>query len=260
MRVVARWSTLIMAVLLGALSPAPARAQAGSRTITGTAVDSASGKPLSGAMAYANRTIGGKPTGKDGRFALAAEPLEPFFVVRVPGYVPAKVPWSNADSTGSVGRVRLRRVKGDQDRFAVQAEDIRVYPQLARFYDRKANLRQGAFLTPDEVKLRGTSSLRDVIRQMPGLQRMCLVTREGELDCGKSLDRGPTTILNQPAQPDVCVAAIWYYGFTGPTHPSMEEVRMDEVIAIEGYERAGSTPAEFSGHNCGAMVLWMKPD
>jgi hypothetical protein len=257
---VSRRIAVVVAMLVGGLFR-PGQAQdMGGRTVTGTVVDSSNNKALSGAMVYANRQLAENRTARDGSFKITADALEPFFVVRAPGYVPARVSWSAADSAGSVGTVRLRKVKSDQDRFALQTEDIRVYPQLAQFYDRRINRGQGAFLTPDEVMQRGTAALSMVIRQMAGMSRMCLVNRERQLDCGRSLNRGPTTIMNQEAQPNVCVASIWYYGYTGPSHYSLDEVRMDEVIAIEGYERPGAAPAEFNSRDCGSIVLWMKPD
>jgi hypothetical protein len=226
------------------------------RTVRGVVVDSASGKALAGASTYANRTPGSERTGKDGRFALTAEPLESFFVVRVPGYVPARVAWAGADSSGDVGTVRLRKVKEDADRFAVQTEDLRVYPQLAPFYERKAGSRQGAFLTPDDVERNGTAQLSMVIRRTAVLQSMCFVTRERTLDCGNRRDRGPTTIMNAPAQEQVCIASVWTYG--GIARETIDEVRMDELIAVEGYPSAGATPREFSGNNCAVVVLWVK--
>ena len=105
----------------------------------------------------------------------------------------------------------------------------------------------------------GSARLIDIIRRTARMQRMCLVNRNGQMDCGREFDRGPTTITNQPAPDQRCVTRLWYYGLNGPTRPSLDEVRMDEVLALEAYERPGATPTEFQGGDCSVIVLWMMP-
>ena len=39
---------------------------------------------------------------------------------------------------------------------------------------------------------------------------------------------------------------------------TLDQVQMDEVLAVEAYPHPGVTPPEFMGSPCAAIMLWMK--
>jgi hypothetical protein len=130
---------------------------------------------------------------------------------------------------------------------------------LASFYERKGRVREGAFLTPDEL-LRIAGTLPDIIRQKQGFRNICVPTRRGDLDCGKKSDRGPTTLMGsgRPGNEEqqMCHIRVWTDD-VGPER-TLDEIRIDELLAVEAYPSPASTPAELPGSPCATIRLWMK--
>ena len=234
--------------------------QGGSRTIKGTVVDSANHNPVSQAAIYLGRTATGQRTGHDGTFRISAAVGPLVLMVRRWGYVPALVtlPEGIAGTEMDLGATSMRQLKTDPDRAAAQDADVRMYPELARFYDHKARYRQGVFLTPDDLQRVG-GSLFSLIRQKPGFHFICYVTRKGERDCGQQASRGRTYIMNPnptSAEQQPCLLELWTNAL-GPRR-TLDEVQTDDVLAVEAYPDPGATPQEFTGSPCAAIMLWMK--
>jgi hypothetical protein len=238
-----------------------ALAQSGSRTIRGMVVDSASQKPLPQAVVYFARTPTGHRTGNDGTFRVPADSGPVVLMIRRWGYVPVliPVPPTPGDSLSDIGTTAMHPVKTDADRAAVQNIDLMVFPELREFYDRKASFHQGLFFTPDEL-LRAGGSLFTLIRQKPGFRYICYVDRKGDVDCGQESSRGRTSIMNpNPTSPEQqpCLIHLWSNGL-GP-QKTLDQVQLDEVLAVEAYRSPGVTPPVFAGSPCAAIMLWMKP-
>ena len=234
--------------------------QGGSRTIKGTVVDSANHKPVPQAAIYLGRTAIGQHTGNDGTFRVSVADGPLVLMVRRWGYVPALVtiPEGIAGTETDLGTTSMRQLKTDSDRAAAQGADVRMYPELAQFYDHKARYRQGVFLTPDDLQRTG-GSLFTLIRQKPGFHFICYVTRNGERDCGQQPSRGRTSIMNPnpaSAEQTPCSLELWTNAL-GPQR-TLDEVQMDDVLAVEAYPDPGVTPPEFKGSPCAAIMLWMK--
>src|SRR5574341_424836 len=157
---------LVGTALLGAVNGALAQDE--TRVLKGTAVDSASNKPVAQAAIYVGRKPWGEHTAKDGTFQVSAPVERLGLMVRRPGYVPAllNVSGDTAGAVTDLGTVRLRPVKTDADRAAVQAADVQAFPELARFYQHKAEFRQGLFFTPDDLQRQG-GNLVDILRLKP---------------------------------------------------------------------------------------------
>jgi hypothetical protein len=246
-------TTLVLTVVNAALG------QGGSRTFKGTVVDSANQKPLSGAGIFLSRMTTAQRTGDDGTFRASA-PTDPApLLVRKPGYVPAVIVIAAGDSGSEkdLGTISMRKVKTDADRADVQNADMQMYPELARFYDHKATYRQGLFLTPDELQRVG-GSLFALIRQKPNYHFICYVTRRGDVDCGQEASRGRTSIMNphpRSAEQEPCLMVLWTNAL-GPQR-TLDEIQMDDVLAVEAYPHPGVTPAEFTGSPCATIMLWM---
>jgi CarboxypepD_reg-like domain len=234
-----------------------------SRTITGTVVDSANHKPLSQAVIYIGRTPTGQRTGNDGKFRISADSGPHVLMLRHWGYVPAfvVVPNGSAD-TADAGTTSLRQVKTDQDRAAVENADVQAFPELATFYDHKANYRMGLFLTPDELQRVG-GSLFNLIRQKANFHFICFMNRKGEVDCGQEASRGRTSIMNPnptSREQEPCLMEVWTNAYANAMgmHSTLDQFQMDEVLAVEAYPNPGVTPPDFGGSPCAAVMLWMK--
>jgi hypothetical protein len=246
--------TLVLTAVNAALG------QGGSRTIKGTVVDSANQKPISEAVIYLGRMTIGQRTGDDGTFRLPAPTDPALLLVRRPGYVPAVIGLAEGDSGSEkdLGTVGMRKVNTDADRADAQNADVRMYPELAEFYDHKSTYRLGLFLTPDELQRVG-GSLFALIRQKPNFHFICYVTRRGDVDCGQEASRGRTSIMNarpRSAEQEPCLMAVLTNAL-GQQH-TLDEFQMSDVLAVEAYPHPGVTPPEFTGSPCATVILWMK--
>jgi carboxypeptidase-like protein len=236
-----------------------ASAQGRTRTIKGTVVDSAKHKPVSQAAIFIGRTFTGQRTGDDGTFHVSS-PQGPLVVmIRRPGYVPVltAVAGDTSGTETDMGTASMQQVKSDADRAAVQDADMKIYPELARFYDHKARFRQGLYLSPDDLQRGG--SLFTLIRQKPNFHFICIVTQRGDLDCGQEASRGRTSITNPnptSSEQTPCVMQLWSNGI-GP-QKTLDQIQQDEVLAVEAFPHPGVTPPEFMGSPCAAIMLWMK--
>ena len=235
-------------------------AQTPSRTVTGTVVDSTNRKPISQALIYVGRMNAGR-TGNDGTFRVSADPDPTVLMVRRSGYIPALValPQDTTATAKDVGTLSLPPVKTDADRAVVQDADIRMFPELASFYDHKARFRQGVFLSPDDLERLG-GNLFGWIRQKQGFHFICIFTRRGDVDCGQEANRGRTSITNpRPTsrEQEPCLLSVWTNAL-GPQH-TLDEFQMSDVLAVEAFPTPGVTPPEFAGSPCATIMLWMKP-
>jgi len=249
----------MFALTLALAAANAASAQGRTRTIKGTVVDSAKHKPVSQATIFIGRMSTGQRTGDDGTFRVSAPQGPLVLLIRRSGYVPvltALVGDTSATET-DMGTANMQQVKSDADRAAVQDADIKMYPELASFYDHKARFRQGLFFTPDDLQRSG--SLFTLIRQKPNFHFICIATQRGDLDCGQEASRGRTSIMNPnptSAEQTPCVMQLWSNGH--PLQKTLDQVQMDEVLAVEAFPHPGVTPPDYMGSPCAAIVLWMK--
>jgi len=247
-------------MLLASAAPHPVASQVRSRTITATVIDSTKHKPLSDAVVYLGRITTGQRTANDGAFRIAADTGAVLVMVRHWNYVPAIVALApTSDTLTSLGTITLRQVKTDDDRAAVQAVDVAIFPELMHFYERKATYRSGLFLTPDDLQRVG-GNLFSLIRQKPGFRFVCMVTRRGDWDCGQEAGRGRTSIMNAnptSREQEPCLLSVWDNSLGH--QQTLDEYQMSDVLAVEAYPNPSVTPPDFSGSPCAAVMLWIKP-
>jgi hypothetical protein len=248
---------LVVSLLVSALSDAQAQ---GTRLLKGTVLDSANHKPVSRAAIYLGRAATGQRTANDGTFSVPAEESPQILMVRLPGYVPAfvAVPAGAAGTETDLGTTSVRRVKTDADRADAQAADVTVYPELVRFYDHMKRYPNGLFLRPDDLQRVG-GSLFDLIRQKPGFHFICYTNRRGETDCGQQANRGRGSIMGrseQSPEQQACLLEVWTNDQVRQW--TLDEVQMDDVLAVEAYPNPGTTPQDFAGSPCAAVMLYMK--
>jgi hypothetical protein len=251
----------IVALTLVVAAAHAAPGQSASRTLKGTVVDSANHKPISTVVVFLGRLPTGQRTGGDGTFRVPAPTGSLVLMVRRPGYIPALIA-VREDTTATemdLGTISLRQVKTDADRADAQATDLAVYPELAKFYDRKTRYRQGLFLTPDDLQRVG-GSLFSYIRQKPNFHFLCYVTQRGEWDCGEQRSRGRTSIMNAnptSREQEPCLLALWFNSVGVGPQRTLDQIQMADVLAVEAYPNPGVTPPEFAGSPCAAIMLWM---
>ena len=132
------------------------------------------------------------------------------------------------------------------------------YPELARFYDHKAQYPQGLFLTPDDLERAGGTML-PLIRQRHNFRFICFLTRKGEVDCGRELSRGPTSIMRgnpESTQQPPCALQVWTNG-AEPFRQTLDAILATDVLAAEAYHNPGITPPEYRGSQCATLILYM---
>jgi hypothetical protein len=239
----------------------PAQAQDASRILKGVVSDSTDRKPVGQVSIYVGRISTGQRTANDGTFQVSAGERSLVLMARRPGYVPAllPVPGGTAGQATDLDTIRLRKVKTDADRAAVQAVDVRVFPELAQFYDHKARFRGGVFLTPDDMEHQH-GPIASIVRQKPGFHFICVVDRKDQWDCGQQAGRGPTSIMGgnaRSAEQQECDMLVWSNA-TDLEQP-LNEILADQVLALEAYPNPGATPPNYGGSPCAAIMLYMKP-
>src|ERR1041384_1067868 len=152
--------------------------------VFGQVVDSVSAQPLGGVSTYFTTNRLEYHTGADGLFTLHGDlTRDSVLVVRRIGYVPrtfvvselAKLPLLD------VGIVYLRPVATMLDKIAVVTEEVRRFPQLVGFYDRKEKMGGlGHFFTRENIERTAASRTSDVLRQ----------SHKVELECNRSSPSG----------------------------------------------------------------------
>jgi hypothetical protein len=186
-------------------------------------------------------------------FHASLGPDDSVVVVRRFGYVPK---WVSIPAGGQgeidLGVIAIREVKNDGDRLAVEAEDLRLFPQLADFYRRRRAIRQGHFLTRDDLERSSARELSYALRRVSGLQNICLADRQGAVDCGPA--REATTYSGFRSGERPCTAEVWVNGVR--VQDSADDFPVDRVIGVEAYTQAGTTPREFGVPRCGVVAVW----
>ncbi|MBI4501204.1 MAG: carboxypeptidase regulatory-like domain-containing protein [Gemmatimonadetes bacterium] len=228
------------------------------RVVSGRVVDSVSGRALPRAVLYFERVNQEYQSGPDGRFRIeGVRPLDTLLVVRRIGYVPVRVPvpFSVSAAEMDVGTVWLRPVATKLDVIAVEAEEVRRYPQLDDFYRRKHLGRAGFFLTPEEIaraNARRTSNL---------LERSSKVKTECN-DTGRWQKGAPFDCTAQNSRPqgaggmrvEQCALEVWVDGVR--TAVNVDDVPVREILAIEVYNGPATTPTVFGSGHCGVVAIW----
>jgi hypothetical protein len=262
--------------------PSPA-----ARTITGVVVDSISGRALGDAVLYFESGSRQYVIDSGGRFLLkGTDPRDTILVARRIGYVPTRVVISAASSAVSidVGTVRLRPIATELDRNAVEAEHVRIQPNLADFYERKVK-GSGTFITRDDIERLNPRKTSQVLQQARGVYIDCPPGTTGLQDCRAYNNRGrdirlssgragsrvpdasssPLSSSGGGGTPggqeggwsfDRCPMEVWVDG--RPTSLGIDEVEITSVAAIEVYSGPTFTPAIFGKGRCGVIVIWTR--
>ncbi len=215
------------------------------RTVSGVVVDSLSGRAIASAEVYFGRDGDVTESGPDGRFKVQAGEADTVVVVRRIGYVPVRLRIAASVSATiiDVGRITLRPVATKLDRIQVEAEEVRLYPELADFYRRRHSL-PGHFITPEDLDR--ARLISDALRSIPSVQLSC-----GMGGCVAVSHRVSGLFARK------CAMAIYIDGLR-QADMGIDEIPVEWVAGIEVYSGPSTTPAEFGVGWCGTVVIWTK--
>lgn len=258
----------ILSLTAAVVVAAPAIAQ--ERMVGGVVRDSVTGRPLSGVEVYFTSQPGQGKTNSEGRFYLRGHTgHDSVLVVRRIGYVPRTVVVTAAApllATADIGTVYLRPVATELDRIAVETEEVRRFPVLEGFYQRKANLSGlGHFFTRDFVLRSGAARTSDLLRN----------SHKVEIECGKqtgstcnatsrraretrSLVRPRDTSAVEEEIVDMvagrCRMDVWVDGVRSPF--DLDAIPVEWIVGVEIYSGPATTPPVFGMGPCGVVAIW----
>ncbi len=243
-------------VVLSLLAP-----RAGAQTIIGRVVDSASGRPLPGAVIV----LGGRRANADtiGRFVMSSLiPGQWRIAVRSLGYSPADSMVSIGNYDTTVVAFALSRLAPLLDTVKISAP-AEVAGRLTEFEKRRAR-GGGRFITPAELRKNDERAFTDVLRRLPGLafqvgDRGSFLFNRGQQPPGAL--RGNA---GKPCYVQIVLDGVTMYqmdfGGSAEGPPDIEQLATRNFDAVEYYSGPSRTPPEFrtNGAICGTLVLWSR--
>ena len=242
------WSlaaALSAALALPVLAAAPsAGAQEVAASLNGRVISAETGKPLPRAQVILDSTRQGAITDSTGRFRLPdVSPGERTVRVRLIGF-------SDAETTVEIRPKVITEVTFLLDREALHVEDLTVTVPSGTSgkLDRVGFLRRqdrglGVFVTPEEIERRNPDNPSDLLRNLPGIR----VGRPVLGQANVRVVRGHNE----------CAPMIYLDGQKA-RGLDIDQLRREDVLAMEVYRGASETPPEFSFqlNGCGVVVIW----
>ncbi|MEO8451439.1 MAG: carboxypeptidase regulatory-like domain-containing protein [Gemmatimonadota bacterium] len=212
-------------------------------SLIGRIHDAKTGEPLTSAVLL----LDGKPAGANfsaqARFTLQnLEPGRHRVDIRLIGYRPLSVDVSFAAGQ-TIQRVFELEFTGDQlPDIDVEARNSKVLPRFVEFERRRAR-GIGHFITRDEIRDRGYTSMGDALRTVKGVRVNC-----NAIECISTMARA--TIGCPPT----------YYVDGEEVHSFGESTPISDVQGIEIYRGASEVPGEYAGARagCGVIAIWTR--
>jgi hypothetical protein len=241
-RAAALLATLVLAPQIG-------HAQRGSATMRGRVVDKTSAAPIPMAeivLVVANRSV---LSDSGGNYLFTALPRETVqFLVRAPSFPATRViidlrrdehleRMIELDSTAAAREVQ------DLPAVSVTAPAPVANYRLAGF-ERRRQTGRGHYLTDEQIRRSGATSLQDAVRGLRGVSWEC----GGGRGCRIHMVRAPMN-----CDPEYVIDERPNNDF-GPSTP------IRDIVALEVYTGPSDVPGEFAGRNagCGVIVIWTR--
>ena len=236
---------LLVVLALASLSSAPeARAQDASASLSGRVISAETGKPLPRAQVIIDSTRRGAITDSAGEFRLPdVSPGSRTVRVRLIGFATAE---TQVDLRPKV----ITDVTFILDRQALRVEELKVTVpggtegKLDRVgFQRRRERGLGVFVTPEEIERRNPDNPSDLLRNLPGL-------RVGRPVLGQS----PVRVVRGHNE---CAPMIYLDGQKA-RGLDIDQLRKEDVLAMEVYRGAAEIPPQFSFqlNGCGVVVIW----
>lgn len=133
------------------------------------------------------------------------------------------------------------------DEIAVSERDLRRRFWIDDFYRRRER-GSGTYFTREDIALRRTSRLSDVLSNTPGIRKI-----------RTSSGLGVRFVSAATLQRD-CAPMIWLDGQRAPGM-ELDELQASDIEGVELYHGPSTTPLRFSqGHytTCGTIVIWTR--
>ena len=252
-----------LAVALAAVSVAVPGGDAGAQpggVFRGQVVADSSFDPLPGAQVTLVELDRSADAGSDGEFRFAGLPAGDVTVrIRMVGYTPQSIRVRiGADSL--VRDFLLVRIAPVLPIVAVTAKAERRIPANLIEFERRRLSGEGRYVGPEQMERERGRKMSDVLRKVPGIYLHRLAG--GGMVVGSS--RGTISIARRPQ--GVCFATIVFDGIvisadrpgTGPM--VIDEIKPDEIAAIEYYPGGARMPPELNGSTsaCGVLAFWTR--
>ncbi len=246
-------------------------ARAQERYVGGTVIDSVSGAALGGVSVYFTTLPGEGRTTPDGRFRLTGHSMrDSVVVVRRIGYVPRTIivtPAAPVLATVDIGEIYLRPVATQLDKIAVEVEEVRRFPQLDGFYERKNHLGGlGHFFTREVMERIPAARTSDIIRRSHKVEIEC--NKGGAGLCAASSRRARETRftlltgrdsagiedVTLGSETSRCRMEVWVDGVRSPF--DIDAIPVSWIVGIEIYSGPATTPPIFGEGACGVVAIW----
>lgn len=228
-------------VLLSLVCPVAIAAQG---TLKGKVVDSEMGSPLAGATVRIGKNGPVVKTDSNGTF-LAQNVTSGVQEVQIRqiGFEEGVFDIRIRDSAVTEGVFPLDFNGFDLPAVVVEARAEALMPRYSEF-ERRRQLRLGAYLRWDELKKAGYGSLGDALRTIRGVRITC---DQARFECNAFM-------VSSPQCPPT-----WYVDGV-EVRSFHENTPIRDVYGVEVYRGPGEIPAEFGGSNamCGVIAVWTK--
>jgi hypothetical protein len=238
---------LCLALSVGALARGAA-AQAPA-VLSGRVVDRASSASVAGANVSIVGSSRTAVTDSAGRFRFDVFPVGASrILVRSFPYKPLDL--TVAASSGELVRVTIQLDSSDVKTEPRELPAVRVNaePQASNYrladFNRRRITGRGQYLTDEQIKRGGASSLADAMRGMRGVEMTC----NGNEWCHIHMVRAPKNCAPQ------FVVDGRVDNMFGPTTP------IRDIVGLEVYTGPSDVPGEFAGTGagCGVIVMWTR--
>ncbi len=211
-------------------------------------VRDARGQPLAGAHALVWGTGITATTNEGGTFVLDGLPggTQTLDVSGI-GHVPTRAIVELAESRPAAVDVRLERMPTMLE--AVTIRDRAISSRQLVEFERRRRAGIGTFVTPAALEKNRHRRLSDVLRAVPG------VMLEDDRGRTRVQMRGAGTLVD----PAFCTPSL-YIDRAHDTMGDFDQIRVDEIVAVEVYSRPAERPFEFVDQRnaCGAVVVWTR--
>jgi hypothetical protein len=235
-----------------ASAPAQLRIRRGSARLSGVVRDT-QGQPLHGAqlMVWGSDVTGS--TGDDGTFSLADLPSgTQSLEVRYVGYAPTRIAVDLVSNRTSSVDVTLSARADVLDQVTVYGKAPRRRLNYTGFLERRKAAGSGHFITRADIVAMRPIDLTDILRRVPGLK----LVPTSYFDYTILSSRGATLDPSGTCQPLLFVDGARLTDDTGLNGM----IRPGDIAAIEVYAGMAGAPPQYSGGDCGSILIWTGPD